>query len=419
MEPGRRELLLRALAVAAVAVTLALLAWRCVRPGAEAHGDTRFYRAGAERFVAGRSLYRIDEAPPVDGVRPTTGYTYPPPFAAVSTWMLPLPYRAVRLLWLAAMAGCFAAAFALLARWAGERPRTHGPPGPPNRPWLAAALVALPLARFVVNDLAHGQTNGLVLLLVALALRAADGGRPLASGAALGAAMVTKPTLWLLVLALLARPGRARFAAGLALAAGLLFLPPLLRYGPAGLLDELAGWTGRMAEFADESAGSRGNVSLSATLCRVLAGASRTEHGPFEPVLLSLHPFVVRPWARFAAVVVVLGACALQLRRRPGSPWTPAVLLGLGLLLSPVSWKAHLVALAPAALLVARALADGSSRRAWAAWGLATALLALPSQGALGLERLDDLGATTLGVAIFVGLTSALAPARAEAPAAV
>lgn len=377
---------------------------------AEPRGDTRFYVRAADNFLAGRPLYVAGPE------RLTTSYTYPPPFAAACVWTVPLPYAAVRVAWLLLMTACGVAAAALALRWLREA----CPDALPARPHLLLVLALVPLARFGVNDLAHGQTNWLIALLIAGALLLLQRRRDLAAGACLGAALVIKPTAWPL-LAWLVVTRRPRALAGVALAAALSMLPIALRYGPAGALDEALAWLRAMPVFADLEALSPGNASLSSTLQRLLSGVKLPDDGGRATLLLALDPDATRPWARGAAVLLVaLAFGGLALRRR-ASAVAPAALLPLAALLSPVTWKAHLVLLLPAALVLARALAEDArpDRRAWAAWCGLVALFTLPSRGLLDLTWAEPWGSTTAGlVVLFAWAASRPAPAPAAPPPA-
>ncbi|MCO5165975.1 MAG: DUF2029 domain-containing protein [Planctomycetes bacterium] len=389
----------------ALPLLLAALVPLTYRAATDPKGDTRFYVRAAERFVAGAPLYRAE-----DGA--TTSYTYPPPFAAACVWTLALPYPAVRVAWLALMTACALGAAAVALRWLREA----GPRG--GRPHLLLLLALLPLLRFGMNDLAHGQTNWLLALLVPAALLWLQRGRDLRAGAFLGAALVIKPTAWPL-LAWVALSGRGRALAGLASAAVVAMLPVVARYGPAGALGEVGAWLEASPRFADLEALAPGNASLASTLNRLLSGT--TTKAGLEPLLLALDPAATRPWARAAAVLIVAAAFAWLLARRRREPLAPAALLPLAALLSPVTWKAHLVGLLPATLVAARPLAEGSAGRgAWLAWGALAALLALPSRGLLDLAWAEPWGSTTAGLALLFALSAsacraAPAPARSAA----
>jgi hypothetical protein len=398
--------LARARALVAI-LLLGLLVGLAVRVSREPEkGDTRFYVAAAGRFVAGADLYTEAGA--------STGYTYPPPFAAACVWTLPLPYPAVRVLWLLGMGAAAAGTLVVAERW---RHAVAGLDATVRRPHLLLALALAPLLRFAVNDLAHGQVNWLVALLVAATLLAAARGRDLAAGAWLGLALTLKPTAWPLLAWLLLRRGGRRVAAGVALAGALVMAPVVLRYGPAGAAGQVLGWLAAGRRLADLSAFAPDNTALAAVLGRLLAGASPDGSSGFQRVLLALDPALVRPLARATAGALVSAAFAWLLARRRDDPRAPAALLPLAALLSPVTWKAHLVGLTPALLVAAGALAEGPAARGrWAAYGALVLLVALPARGLLDLRTLDLAGATTAGVVVLLGLVLAGPEAGPDAP---
>jgi hypothetical protein len=392
----RAEAILRRgrwIGVALLAVVLGVLAYRAGwREGCERAGDTRFYQRGAQRYVAGTDLYRwaVEERPP--GGPPTTGYTYLPSFAALAAWMAPLPYRALRLVWLAAMAGCMVLTAALLLRLVE-----------PSRPCLALVLAAVVLARFALNDLAHGQVNWLVTLLLVLTLVEARRGRDLRAGAWLAFANLLKPTSGLLVFWYLLADRRPRLVAVFVAAFGGGVLLASLRYG-AETPVLLESWWLRMNEFAAETAAHPGNGSLASAILRLLSGSSTDGHSGFQPLLLALDPEACRPVSRLLAVAAVaaLFAAAAALRRRHLAG--PLAVIALGPLLSPVAWKAHLVVLLLPLGLLARRLAGGRATRL--DWGiyLAVALLVLlPSRGLAGLSILERCGSLSLVPLLLVG----------------
>ena len=401
----RPEALLRRRARPLLAALLLLIlganAVRLARAPVEGRGagDTRFYVTGAERFLAGQDLYFAPPHP--DGYRPTIGYTYPPPFAALCAWTLLLPYPALRVVWLLGMTACALGALLLALRHLAARG------APPARPALTV-LLALPLVlRFGQNDLAHGQTNWLLALLLGAALLAAARGQDLSAGLALGAALALKPTAWLLLpwWLVVERRWRAVVAALGALLVLVLVLPAL-RYGPLGALELLGSWLELMRGFARLEACAPDNHAFSAALLR-LAGADRSPSG--QSLLL----------ARVLALALVAGGFLTLALLRPRAPEAAVAVLALGVLASPVTWKAHLVVLCLPALSVTRALADAPrvAPLAWVSWGALTALLVLPSRGLFALERLEAAGSLTLGVALL-GAWAARAPAPATpAPA--
>ncbi|RMG08243.1 MAG: DUF2029 domain-containing protein [Planctomycetota bacterium] len=394
--PDRLEGLLRRarpLGAALLLAGVALLAARALRH--PERGDTRFYREGARRYWAGENLYYF--APlgsPPTGIRNNTSFTYPPPFAALSGWMLALPYPAVRVVWLVLGVACAAASFALAWRLVAAR-------APPVRPHLAAVLCLGLLLRFAVNDLAHGQVNWLLVLLLLGGLHRAERGHSLAGGALVGAALSVKPTAWPL-LALYAVGRRdLRFAGGALGCAGLLLGASLLRYGvhaPTLVRD----WLALMQGFAELSAQSPGNASLPGLFARLGAGLPRGEE---RWILLGkLDPRVALAWARGATLLLVLPCLGWLCLRRGRRPRAPAAALVLGALASPVTWKAHLVVLVlPLAWLCSDVARHPQRRRGWLLLAALFAALVLPSRALLHSEALDAYGATTAGLLLCLG----------------
>jgi Glycosyltransferase family 87 len=296
-----------------------------------------------------------------------------------------------------------------------------------SRPHLVLLLGLVPLVRFGINDLGHGQVNWLLALLVAGALLLTQRGRDVAGGACLGAALVVKPTAWPLFV-WFAAERRGRVLAAACAAALVAYVPVLLRYGPAGTLEQTLAWLEHMPRFADHEAFASGNASLSSTIGRWLAGSLDASTGVEQRVLLQLDHDAVRPWARALATAAVFAALAwLLVRTRRGAgaaggagrarALAPAALLPLAALASPVTWKAHLVGLLPVLLVLARDLAEGDARdrRAWATWLAVVLLFTLPSRGVLDVGWLDVAGCTTAGlVVLFVWLGR-----RSVAPAAL
>lgn len=355
-------------------------------------GDTRFYRIGAERLAQGQPLYFLDP-PETPGYRNATGYTYLPPWALLSEWMRWLSYPSVRVVWLLLMAAALLGVALALGRLAR----------PPPRAWLAGGLTALLCCRFVLNDLAHGQVNALLTLLLLAALlgaRGEPGPRRWAAGAALGLALTIKPTSWLLVPWLLLERRWRVVAAALLTGLALLGLSAL-RY-PAPLLPQIGEWLTLMPRFAQESVVAH-NASLAALLTRGLRAAGLGAE--------------LLPGRLLAGVLVVIGLGLSWRAREPEQPergWGAVLILSA--LLSPVTWKAHLVVLLIPAWLIARELSAAPSRGRTLALLVATGCFLLPSRGVAGLGGLERLGALPLGLALLWGLLVS-GPPEAKHPA--
>lgn len=379
-------------------ITLSALVYRVgFRKRSAEKGDTRFYYRAAERFVAGRNLYFWEEDEPTTpgGV---TGYIYLPPFAALSVWMQGLSYRVVRVVWLLLMAGFMLASGRLALRLA-----TPEGVGAAARPWLAV-MVAVCLGRFVINDFSHGQVNGLTSWLVLASLWQARQARDGPAGILLACANLIKPTFGPLVLWFLLvdrRPRLLAWFAGVFLTGVLL---PWLRYG-AAYPAMLADWFGALRAFAIWAGAQLDNASLAGLFLRWLAGSSPTGDyaASYTPALWACDPDAVRLWARLASVVCLGLVFAFLAWRRRRSPRAPAALLALCVLLSPVSWKAHLVVLMlPVALLAARVLER--RRRSECVLLLAlTGLWLLPARGLPGLSWWAAVGGLTLPLLVLLG----------------
>lgn len=412
MSRDRVEALLwraRWLGALALLAVLIPLGWRAAKAGSEAEkgsGDTRYYVRGAELFWEGRDLYYV--TPRAEGPAPNTSYTYPPPFAAASVWMLPLPYAAVRVVWFLAMLAC-----SLLAGWLVWRQVGARDP-PTTRPCLLVVLTVLVVARFWINDLAHGQVNGLVTLLLMLALERASHRKDVPAGVCLALALCIKPTSWLLVPWFLCVDRRPRLIGVCLGTAAAVLLLPAVRYGVDGYARQVSDWLTLMGEFATYNGTHPGNGSLAVALARFLAGSSDMK-APLEPLLFSLERGTALALGRALATLAVGAAFLFLALRRRDDAAAPAAVLVLGALLSPVTWKAHLVVLLLPAAWVARSLSedDDPGRARWAAYLAVLALFVLPSRGVAGLSQLEAYGSLSWGlVVIFVLLTRRPVSAR-------
>ncbi len=362
-------------------------------------GDTRFYYRAAERFVAGRNLYRWEEDEPTTpgGV---TGYIYLPPFAALCTWMAALPYPAVRVVWLLLMAACMLAS----GRWALRQTD----PGPAcahdqSRPWVAVVL-AICLGRFVINDFAHGQVNALTCWLVLAGLWQARQGHDRGAGILLACANLIKPTFGPLVLWFLLVDRRPRLLGWFAGVFGLALLLPGLRYG-AAYAAMLLDWFEALRAFSVWAGAQLDNASLAGMFLRWLSGSSPT--GDFAvsytPVLWALDPDRVRVWARLASVLVVAAVFAFLALRRRKAAHTPGALLVLCVLLSPVTWKAHLVVLMLPVACLGSALVRRRRRRDWIFLAGLICLFMLPARGLPGLSWWAAAGGLTVPLLLLLG----------------
>lgn len=319
--------------------------------------------------------------------------------------MLLVPYPAARVAWLLAMAVCMVGSLRLTWRLISLR-------APPKRPDVVMLLAGLVIARFAVNDLAHGQVNWLISFLLLLAMLRAEEERPWHAGLFLGLALVIKPTAWLLVPFYALARRDLKLMSACALTGLVLLLLPGLRYGPSAYYEVCADWPRLMEFFTRQSAINPDNASLVGTLTRYGAGVGHKGH--WEKILLSLPlPEAIR-WARGLSLVLIGGLFALLCWRRGRSAQAPALVLVLGTLLSPVTWKAHLVLLLLPAAWLGKRLCERPTRGGWIGLSALLALLLLPSRGLLDLSALEDRGGLTAGI-LLLGLLAVRGSADEDA----
>lgn len=331
------------------------------------------------RLVCGEELYgpwRSDLDAPL---RPLHA-PYPPSFG-----LLTAPFAAV-----AAAAGdsaaraCWAlvqvAAIAALAFVLRRLPTGRSPPG--ARFWSLWLLTLLLGARFVLRDMHGGGGNLINVALCALAFLCAERGQPARAGWLLGASLLTKPTqVWLLPVLLLLGHRRAALHTLLAGAAGVALSLALLRFDVAPWLRWLEGsWAlaTQSSAFAVPALGFPEfewmNQSLRSATGRWLGEvppefAARVPGGIAPGLGL---PVAAVAWITRAFSLLLfawLAAAAWRARRAAGPlaqarTWVLAAALLLSVLLSPLSWKAHHVALLPALFLLVRAAIEERSRPA-------------------------------------------------------
>jgi alpha-1,2-mannosyltransferase len=223
--------------LAAVALVLVLVAFRAAhRPGVD---FAVFYRAGA-RFSSGADLYVPGEEYP---------FRYAPGVAALFAPFAQLPFSAAKALWAVLSAGlAFAAALAIDGR-VGQRSA------------LATPLAWLCLLSPLVQELAHGQVDLVVLTLALAAFALEDRRSDFAAGALVAGAAALKVAPAVLAVEWLLRR-RWRCLAGVAAGAALLASALLPRYGLRGCWEQHVQWFATQAGDASVMIGSAENQSL-------------------------------------------------------------------------------------------------------------------------------------------------------------
>jgi len=300
---------------------------------------------------------------------------YPPLFyVAMRPWTW-LPFRASALAWLALGQVLLAATAALVLRHRAAEPTR-----------LVALLAIVALFQPLVETLYLGQTNVVLLFLLALGWWGARRERPWGAALALGLAAHVKPqfglpiaVLWWIGQRAVAYRAAAVAAAGLAVGAAVV--------GPAAHVD----WARLTLAMPAYLHAWSLNLTPHAALHRLLDGAVGAR--AVEPLAL-------------AASGTILAALAYVVRGRP-APGTPAFdwAFGLGVaavpLVAPIAEEHHLVVLLlPLALLV---LAPDASPRASAPLVVTAVLLErFPALHAGVLSLL--LTGKTVGVGLLVWL---------------
>ena len=246
----RDEAALRRLAWGAVVVYLAGLA---IASALRHQGDFAIYYRAGQRIWLGVSVYPANE-----GDR----FLYAPAFALLFAPLALLPRQAAQVLWFIPNA----LALVALIRGAGRMLFGGGRRMP-------AALVFLPTlfcARFIDNNVEHGQIDLLVLALSVWAIVKARDNRNVATGALLAPALLSKPlALAGAVYLLAARRWQAIFFTGL-FVMGWLVLPALC-LGPRRAAAETLGYVRAVRSMTSRYRLTMTNQSVGAVTFRALS----------------------------------------------------------------------------------------------------------------------------------------------------
>ncbi|MBK8095726.1 MAG: DUF2029 domain-containing protein [Planctomycetes bacterium] len=352
------------------------------------------------RLLHGQDPYAPWRSDPDAPERPLHA-PYPPSFGLLTAPFAVLAdvagLRAARATW-----GLLQVA-ALIALFVGLRRVGLGrAPPSPLAMHLLFLLALLMGSRFVLRDMHGGGGNLLNLGLCTLAFALAERGQPARGGWLLGLSLATKPTqIWLLPILLLLGHRRTVLHALLAGAVAVVASVALLRGDLAPWWRWLSGsWAlaTQTDAFLVPAAGFPEfewmNQSLRCAVARWLGDvppefAVRVALAP--PRGLGLDPTLVT-WCTRALALTAFGAVATVAWRARGEPagatsrtWVLAAAFVLSVLLSPLSWKAHHVALLPTFVLLLQQGREQSSPRP--AWLLLALVLALCG---IGGELLGD-----------------------------
>jgi alpha-1,2-mannosyltransferase len=268
--------------------------------------------------------------------------------------------------------------------------------------WLVVLALVLS-SRYLLRDLSEAGPNTLLMALGWAAIWAWWIGRPGLGGLMLGAAIALKLTAVLLLFYFALRR-EFRFAVATAVAAIAFTLSPAVWQGAALYRQHVTVWAHAVwsgATSSDPRIGMLGlepvgNLSLRPALARYfmripegLDGQGRFVH-PWNVDVLALPPETAAPLitgVMVALVAAVVGSLARSGGRlRDVVAWDCAAVAILALLLSPITWRQHCVAILPACYLMARAWLAGAPMPPIAAIAIGTLVVVslLLARGVVG-----------------------------------
>ena len=290
-----------------VVILLAIGAYALLRSERGELVDFAVPRTAAQRALAAEPLYRPDDG--------HFQYKYLPAFAIVMIPFAPLPKALAEAAWFALTVAMAWAFVKISLRWLPDR-RSPAP----RLIWITLLLNG----KFLVKELAFGQFNLPLALLLMAVIGAANRRRGPLAAALTGAAVFVKPYALVMVPWLLWTQGWRVVPALLAVLAAGLALPAVL-YGWDGNLLLLQDWYATVAETTAPNLLSAENVSF-ASLWTKWIGDGPTASG----------------LALLMAVAALGLALVVVLQRRPGMAFPEylegAYLLLLIPLLSPQGW---------------------------------------------------------------------------------
>ena len=379
-------------------------------------GDFFLHWKFANRFVAQQLMY-------ADGL-----HTPYPPFWGMA-WS---PIAAFSLAAAKALAYPLSlASLALLAFVLHRLTRRQLPLDRAKAFWVGAAALAL-ASRFVVRELPECGPNLLLLALAWLAVWLWIERREALAGTCLGLAIAMKCTP-ALFLAYFAWKRQWRMAGYTTAAAAAFTLAPALWQGPAAYRQHMEIWLTQLQRGAAQNDPSRGvlgeeelkNLSLRPAAARFLMRLpphhlSRVDH-PAYLEFLDLSPAAADRVAKL--LLVSLAGLAAWIFRRPVEArddltivWECAMVSTLILLLSPITWAQHCVALLPAFYLMVRTgLVRGQAPR-WieAVVAFYVVVNLLLNRGLLGRDLSMLLASYHLQTLSFLGILAVLAAFRSR-----
>jgi hypothetical protein len=325
----------RALTDAARARRLAQVAWIAVGVylialGVVAvlrvQGDFNVYYRAGSRVLHGETIYRLDES---------SHFLYAPIFALAFAPFAALPLRAAQFAWYLVSAASLIALILGSSRMLFGRARR-----------LEAALIVVPVllsARFIGNNIEHGQINLPTLAMVVWAIVLGEEAHPAASGALLATSILIKPFAILAALFLLLerkwRPIVYSVAFGI-----ILLLAPILVWGPSRAVAETDAYLRVVSSMTDRYTLMLTNQSASSAIARLMSLGAARGAGP-SPLAICLG---------IAIEIAMVAAVVFWFLRTPdGEPRVGTLphrfqLVALFCImpsLVPISWKSYYAAL--------------------------------------------------------------------------
>ena len=389
----------RVLRHAVVAVAIVALAVIWVRLAVRPSTDLLNHREFGRRFVEGAFLY----AGGLD-------YPYLPTWAAVHAPLSFIPAGAVS----AVVFPVGVAALALIVWILRRVSRDAMPLEPVAGFWVTAAALTL-VARFLIRDLLDGGENLIVMALAWTALWAWHDGRSRLAPLLLGAAIALKLTAAIFVPILVVRRHYWHAAAS-TMCVALFVLLPIVRMGGESYRVHMQRWVDGVAGglgSGDATIGVLGpeparNLSLRAAVGRLSVNGDATS-GRREAV----------NWIAIGLLALVVALPLVWWREPPGQIADVAAwALGgvVAVLVSPITWRAHLVAILPACYLLLRRLAADGRLHATGVAGLVA--ISVPglvlTRGVLGQDISDwsDRWSLTTGALLCLAIGTATWPTR-------
>lgn len=412
----------------AIGLAVAVLVSQWVRVVLQPEGDFYLHWIFGKRLRLGGFLYATGMHVP-----------YPPFWAVASAPLSWLPLRPMRALAYPLGLVPLAALLVMLHRLVRDRWPLTG-----DRLFWATTVGLVLGSRFLIRELPECGAN---LAIVALAW----GGftlwarrRDVLGGISLGAAIALKCTPALFV-AYFAWKRQWRMAIASICAALAFSVAPVLWMGPTAFTNHVRFWATNVLHGALEPHPLRGilgdeepyNLSLRPAIGRYLVHLPPSHKGyPWRLDLLDLSPVVAGHVAKglmLGLVAAVALTMSRRVERRDGLAvvWEAAAVAILMLLLSPITWRQHGVAVLPACLLIARQRAHHGIPRAMRRLvAIYVVLVLVLDRGLIGQAltlRLDSLGVTAWALLALLGATGigraqALADdraARADEPRAL